>query len=364
MVPIHRVFVLAALLSACVAEPEVAPLPDLALTSHEKLIVDCAPFKQSRLYRPRANHIVVDASQDWQQILRLATAGTAVLLRDGVYQLTQPSVYLQPGVTVRGASGNRHKVQITGAGYQSRSQGFVLSGAGITIADLTISDFRDHAISVMAGADDAYVYNVHLNDIGTQHLKGNSGGMVRGVVACSSIGYSADGAVGDYNGAIDLHQAHHWHIARNYIYNITGDGSGCDVDVLCGNYTSGPAILVWNGSTHAAIYDNTIVDSFRNIALGLGRGHDGGWVADNHIVQTVAGDAGIELQTASNVLVERNTVVLKGSYPGAIEYRQSNNIVVRENAVSARPWDRGDNRSVYVSSNRLVKPDDVELTAD
>jgi hypothetical protein len=352
--------VLAVLLSGCVSEPEVQSAGSTWPTGYEKLITDCPAIDQSVLNRPRAAQIVVSASQDWQQILEAATENTEILLQDGVYQLTQRTIYLQPNITVRGASGNREAVQIVGSGYLSRGQGFMLSGERTTIADLTISNIRDHAVLILPGADEAYLYNLDLSDIGTQHIKASSGGNRNGVVACSSIGYSDQGAVGDYNGAVDLHEAHNWHIARNFIYNIRGDGSGCDVDIQCGRYTSGPAILVWNGSTDVSIYDNTIVDSFRNIALGLGRGHVGGWVADNLILQNNSGDAGIELQTARDVLVERNTVLLGGNYRGAIEYRQSSNILIRQNSVSVRPWDRGNNRSIYLFGNRVVEATSVE----
>ena len=110
-------------------------------------------------------------------------------------------------------------------------------------------------------------------------------------------------------------------------------------------------------SSSVAIYDNTIVDSFRNISLGLGRGFVGGIVAGNLIEQSQPGDAGIELQTATDVLVEDNTIILgDGVYPGAIEFRESSRIVVRNNQLTSTPWDRGNNSAISVYENTLVSP--------
>ena len=52
-------------------------------------------------------------------------------------------------------------------------------------------------------------------DIGTQHIKLTPGGTRDGIVACSSLGHSEGGAVGDYVNAIDLHGAIDWHIHDN-----------------------------------------------------------------------------------------------------------------------------------------------------
>jgi len=305
----------------------------------------CPAYTDSLLHRPRNNQINVNPDDDWQTIIEQASANTEILLADGDYYLTQYAVIIdQPNITVRGASGNRDAVQIFGRGYGPDGQGFMAFEQNITIADLTISDIRDHAISVhpLQGAARSHIYNVHLFDIGTQHIKGTSGtDSVDGVVACSSIGYTPDGVQGDYLGAIDVHNAVDWIVRDNYIYNINGDGSGCNVDKECGTYIYGaPAIYLWRDARGSTVERNTIVDSDRGIALGLGGGHDGGVVRNNFIFRPVAGDAGIELWTATNLLVEHNTVILGGSYPGAIEFRNTSNITIRNNLISVSPYDR------------------------
>ena len=88
-----------------------------------------------------------------------------------------------------------------------------------------------------------------------------------------------------------------------------------------------------------------------------GGGIVGGIVAGNLIEQSQPGDAGIELQTATDVLVEDNTIILgDGVYPGAIEFRESSRIVVRNNQLTSTPWDRGNNSAISVYENTLVSP--------
>lgn len=336
----------------------------------------CPSYSDSQLYRPRRHQITVGPQDAWESSISDARPDTEILLRDGEYLLSRTSVAIaQPNVTVRSASGNRDAVLILGLGYATPGQGFMIYRPGITIADISMINIRDHAISMnpAEGAGGSHIYNVHLTDVATQFIKGNSGAEnLNGVIACSSIGYTADGKMGDNIGAINIHNGVDWTIRDNYIYNITGDGSGCGVDSDCGNYESrAPAVNIYNHSRGSIVERNTIVDSFRGISLGLGDLHVGGAVRNNFIYQSVAGDAGIELWAARNVVVEHNTVILAGSYPGAIEYRDSVNLTIRNNLLSAVPLDRNGNSNITVegnisdaSVNDLVAPADPHLLPD
>lgn len=316
----------------------------------------CPPYSDSDIFRPRREQITVGPDDDWKRTIERAPENTTVLLKDGNYLLDDYAVLLHDNITLRSQSGNRHAVTIRGKGYKQLSEGLMIVGNNVTIADLSVTGIRNHAIAIKPaqGARIApYIYNVHLFDIGTQHIKGNQPGTRDGIVGCSLIGNTPDGIKGDYNGAIDLHAAVGWLLHDNVIYNIRGDGTGCEVDQDCGTYISGPAILVWNKAKDTVIERNYIFDSFRNIALGLGRGHTGGRIRNNIIIQVSPGDAGIELQTASDLLVEHNTVVLHKNYPGTIEYRDSSNLLIQHNLVSAVPFDRGDNRKITLVQNKV-----------
>jgi len=356
LIQIYRSCLLAALLSlvaGCLAEPDYGEPPDLT-RFNDTLTGECQPYTQSSIYRGRDNTLILNPQSDWIAAIENASPGTEILLDDGDYELNQYAVRVRSAVTIRSLNADRERVRIRGMGYDTNSEGFMILGNDITIADLSIADIRNHAVSVKpdTGAmQGLQLYNLDIRDIGTQHIKVSPGGARNGLIACSSIGYSAGGAVGDYNGAIDLHDTIDWTVRDNFIYNITGDGSGCIVDQDCGQYTSAPAILAWNGASGTRIIANTIVDSYRNIALSIGTSHTGGAILHNDIRQSMAGDAGIELFGVNDLVVEFNTVELSGRYPGTIEYRASNNLTITNNWLSRRPWNRGGNSSIEVSGN-------------
>ena len=306
----------------------------------------CPSYADSDLYRARATQVTVGPDDNWEAELTNAAPGTEILLTDGTYQMTRYAVYLDNAdITIRGASGNRDAVVIQGQGYGVGSEGLMVAAPRITIADLTMTAIRNHAISLKPapseGAEETHIYNVDLVDNGTQQIKGSNGGDNRGgVLACSSIGYTPGGVQGDYIGAIDLHSSSDWVIRDNYIYGVSGDGTGCEIDIDCGRYESShPAILLWSNSTNITVERNVIVDSIRGITLGLGQGFDIGTVRNNFFYMPAGGDAGIELYDASNVIVEHNTI-LSPDYQGAIEYGGSPNAVIRNNLISAPPLDR------------------------
>ena len=325
-------------------------------TSAKNRSANCPRFTDSEDYVQRQHSITIGPESDWATQIQQARPDTEILLLDGRYETDRYAILVGDQTTIRSASQNAESVTIVGQGYGINGEGLMIIGNDVSIADLSITQMRDHAIAIkpLQGAKQGTrIYNVHLYDIGTQHIKLNVGESDGGLIACSTIGYSDNGAKGDYNGAIDLHEASNWTIRDNTIYNIRGDGSGCNVDEDCGRYLSGPAILVWNNSENTRITRNRLFDNYRNIALGLGRGHKNGKIDYNLIVQSAAGDAGIELQTTTKTTVENNTVILSGTYPGAIEFRDSDNIAIRNNWITSDPHDRGSNRQISIQENTV-----------
>lgn len=344
---------LCCLLQACTTEPDIGEPPDLS-RFFDTTVGVCDRYDQSSLYRTRQNTQIVYPESDWIGSIERAAPGTEILFEDGNYQLDQYVLQVRSGLTLRSLNADPSRVQIYGMGYAVPSEGIRVVGNDVTIADISIRDFRDHGIVVNPGLGAQHglqLYNLDIKDIGTQHIKVNPPGARDGLIACSSIGYSEGAALGDYNGAIDMHATVNWTIRDNYIYNIEGDGSGCLLDRDCGQYISAPAILVWNGAVGTEVIGNTIVDSFRNIAFGLGTSHTGGSILHNTIYQSSPGDAGIELYGASNTIVEFNTVRLTGSYPGTIEFRGSDNLTITNNWLSNQTWDRGGNQNIQLSGN-------------
>jgi len=312
----------------------------------------CPPFELSREYRTPTKSTQVNPS-NWIEAVENAVVGEEILLQDGIYSLDRYAVVFNAPVTFRSASGNRESVIIEGQGYSENAEALMIMSDDVIIADLTVRNVRDHAISLQEGSARPVIYNVNLVDVGTQHIKGNRMGPF-GVIACSSMGYTEEISKGDYNSAIDLHAAVGWTIRDNYIYNIYGDGSGCAVDAECGIYYPGgePAILLWRDSRDNEILRNTIVGSHRGISLGLDTTYTGGVVEDNYLCRSevgkdgingfIEGDTGISLIGASHVEVTGNKVLFPGDYPGPIEVWKGKGITVYNNFTSKPIWNRGE----------------------
>ncbi len=323
----------------------------MAHTSAAESSSHCPAYSGSE-YAAAVSSVDADPSNWIAQIVN-APPGAEVLLADGVYQLDRYAVVFEKPLTLRSASGNREAVVIEGQGYGENAEALMIMADDVHIADLTVKNIRNHGISIKEGFARSVIYNVDLIDVGTQHIKGSRMGP-DGLIACSNIGYTTDVGPGDYNGAIDLHGAVNWTIRDNTIYNIWGDGSGCEVDINCGSYYpgGGPAILLWNDSRDNIVERNRIMGSFRGISLGLDTPYSGGVVRDNLVYLDVTGkegvegfiehDTGISLIGASNVIVEGNTVLLAGGYPGPVELQNVDNVIVRNNLISAPVWNRGD----------------------
>ncbi|MEM7256541.1 MAG: Ig-like domain-containing protein, partial [Pseudomonadota bacterium] len=360
----------------------------------------CPAYTSSPMHRTRANTLVVSANDpDWEYAIEAAPAGTEVLLEDGVYQLDKAeypdanTIFLSsPDVTVRSLSGNRDAVIIRGDGYpEKRSDvGFMVVAHGITIADLSIHEVQDHAVSMVPGLNGGevqatHIYNIHAYDTGTQHIKGNTGGINRqSVVACSLIGYSDGAVVGDYIGGVDIHAGVDVVVRDNYLYNITGEGTGCSAaDLKDCQHLSAPAIYM-NASDDSIVERNIIEDSYRGIALGLVGGHTGGIVRNNFVYlgdsfsytnelfpdANANGDSGISIHDSTDSIVEHNTVYLTGAPQGPIEVRGGAGHMLRNNLTNAPIWLRDGASSITQEGNietatlaDFVAPGDVHLSA-
>ncbi len=118
-----------------------------------------------------------------------------------------------------------------------------------------------------------------------------------------------------YTNGIDALGASAWVIRHNLIYGIK-----------CQNLAlAGPAILMWGDTSDTLVEGNTILDSSRGIHLGLLEGdHTGGLVRNNFVrwdpEASYAVDVGI-YTTSSGARILRNTVLIHGHYPNAIEVR-------------------------------------------
>ena len=235
--------------------------------------------------------------------------------------------------------------------------GVSVDAPDVTLADLTLRDFRAHAVQVRgeAGASRFTLHNALLQDTGQQLLKGSvSGARVYaddGVIACSEFRYTIS-APSDYTNGVDLLATRGWIIRDNHFSQIRGPATD--------GWKAGPAILVWVAAGDTRVERNVIVDSFRGIALGLtdephafarngerAYDHDGGLIRNNVVVNLNRwADEAIEANAAPDVRIEHNTVFVEGTTPWAIGVRfAASDALVRNNLTNRRIFLRDGGRA-------------------
>jgi hypothetical protein len=168
------------------------------------------------------------------------------------------------------------------------------------------------------------VHNARIVDSGQQFVKSNpgSGGVGNnfGVVEYSVFEYRTTDN-DNYTNGVDVHAGDGWIVRYNLFKNILSPvGAGL----------AGPAILMWNGSKNSVIEGNSFINVARGVALGLidkagGFDHQGGVIANNMFYRdpNLPHDVDVPIYVADSpgTRVYHNTLIARGSYFNAIEYR-------------------------------------------
>jgi hypothetical protein len=258
-------------------------------------------------------------------------SGQTISLTKGTYDLTgvAEALYVPEGIknwTIRGASDDRSSVVIKGDGMSGSVRfGFWVSNSpGGTIADLTIDGVRDHGIVANPGAHKLLVHNVRIVDSGDQFVKSNpneSGrGNDQGIVEYCVLEYRTTDN-DNYTNGVDVHGGKGWIVRHNLFKNLLSPPR---------QGLAGPAVLMWKGSRDSVIEGNTFVNVARGVSLGLsdeaeGHDHQGGVIRSNMFYRDARlssrVDVPILVADSPGTKIHHNTVVARGSYPNAIEYR-------------------------------------------
>jgi hypothetical protein len=166
-------------------------------------------------------------------------------------------------------------------------------------------------------------------DTGQQLVKGSLAAAQAaddGLVACSLFEYT-DHAPSDYTNGVDVLGGKGWIVRDNRFVRIRGPQDR--------RWSAGPAVLFWANSIDTVVERNVIIDSFRGIALGLMAGanalsrlgdgrfdHQGGVVRNNVLCNLNPwADEGIEVNSARDVQVDHNTVLVEGGPRWSISVR-------------------------------------------
>lgn len=298
----------------------------------------------------------VDSSAELYLRLGSASEGDTILLEDGVYRLGSSWAFKIDvrGLTIRGASGVRENVVVIGNGMHGKGQhGFYIDADDVTIADITVQEVRSHCIQLAPGRNRLHVMNCVLRNAGEQILKGaarkgtlpSRGSIVEG----SLFEYSSGLGPRYYIGGVDVHNGYGWIVRNNTFKNIRSPGERI----------AEHAIHFWRGSNGTLVERNLIINCDRGIGFGMGKsGHLGGVIKDNIVFHDGApgfNDVGIVLESSPGTKVVRNSIVLLGAYPNAIEYRfqTTRNVIITDNLVNKAIMVR-DGAEAVVKDNRTV----------
>jgi hypothetical protein len=310
----------------------------------------CAPWPP-----PEGPVIEVTPAQagSLKSIVEGAASGTTISLAPGTYDLSGsgPIHITTPGLTLRGASGDRDAV-VLDAGY-AVGEILLIAASDTAVVDMTLRRAMWHPIHAVGGESGdisgVVIYNVKVVDPGQQAIKINPSASKHyvddGLIACSwlELTDAGRGQIKDncYTGGIDAHSAWGWTIRDNSIRGF-----------WCPQGLSEHAIHLWVTSRDTLVERNDIRDCARGIGFGLGAngngnsrayaddpcpgkgylGHIGGeirnnmiWAGDPQLFASDYGfDSGVALEQACDAKVLHNTVVSLQQPFVSMEYRFPN----------------------------------------
>jgi hypothetical protein len=281
----------------------------------------------------------VPADRTLSSALSTAQVDDEIIIAPGTYTLTAYPSISAAGVTVRGASGNPADVIVQGLGMNvdpggATKEGFNLYANDITIKDLTVQEFFNHAIHFGVNIYRPKILNVITRNNGQQHIKGakyNYDGLIENTICEQTYVRTnmlpSDPRGEDYVGGIDLHGGSTFVIRDCIVRNIMGAGGDAD-----------GSIFAWNQSSNITVERCMVTGGNRAICFGNNSGGSLGYDVDGGIIRncfiyartgtptdpdepwTGNADIGIDLAHVRNVNVYNNTVwTNSGTYGRTIQ---------------------------------------------
>lgn len=286
------------------------------------------------------------------QAANLKKAAATILLDDGVYLLDVPALEIQcPGLVVRGGRGDRDAVTVRGPDEgpsASVANVFLVSANDVAIADLTLGYCRYHGIQVRGEppfhVSGLLVHNCRIVNCNQQFIKGSSSesdplGATDGRIEQNTFEFTSGWAYQSYTGGIDIHKGVNWIVRENLFRNLRVPAGQSGIAEHAVHFWKRCATCPQN----IVVERNWVVNCDRGIGFGLGGpegGHNGGTSAirNNMVFNDGSGphtDVGIGLESASDVRVDNNSVVVE-KYWAPMEYRfpGSTGLTFRNNLVN------------------------------
>jgi hypothetical protein len=299
-----------------------------------------------------ANEAELDAA------VAAAEPGDEIIVSPGTYYIWRPLWMHTPGVTLRGATGNRDDVVLHGTGMNTDgvNEGISVGASDVVIRDLTVKDFYWNGIHTRAenDADRIVIANVRTWNMGERHIKGSRDPfdaytmsddiLIENVHMLQTEERDHRGSP-DYIGGIDIMAAN-----RLVVRQIVAEG-------IRGHFNGGnAAIFLWNGITDVVVEKNRIYECAKGIALGNpsrsgvypgtgGGGQPGGHHARGGIIRnnmvrrgvwTDGNNIGLELASTRDIGVYHNTLYSDlASYFRLVSISHEGGIDTTENVVLA-----------------------------
>lgn len=288
----------------------------------------------------------------------------SIFLQDGLYNINRRLNLIGDGISISSTSGDRDAVILSGQGMKKRANVEVLFdiyGSDISISGVTMSSVGNHLVQVRGekNADNFSLINSVLRDSYEQMLKVSASQKLNspysdsGVVSNCLFEYSQGVGPQFYIAGIDAHRARGWVVKDNTFKHIASPSER----------VAEHAIHFWRSSSDITITGNTIIDSDRGIGFGLGAKQygDNGMLIEGNIIlhqntEHPYADAGIVIESASDVKIFNNFIYIKGRYPNAIEYRFDGtlNVMIEGNTVNKRFASRDGGRA-KILNNIIVR---------
>ncbi len=316
---------------ATVWQPDAPLLPStpyywkVQLFDNEELLVASPVWGFTTVSTVSEASIVVTSIEGLRNAIDRARTGgpKRIILQRGVYSVENSIILDVDGITVEGA-GSPSETVLQG---ESMSDGtnhiFLVRGHYVSIKNLTLQRVLTHAVQVQGelGNVGFLLANCVIRDTGEQMLKvsydpNHVENIARdGRVEDCLFEYTAASGPQWYIGGVDAHNARNW-IVRDCVFKNIRSPEFAPAEF---------AIHFWSDSRDTLVERNIIINCDRGIGFGLGdRGHWSGIIRNNMIFHdNLKGyaDVGIAAESAPEVHIYNNTILLLSDYPNAIEIR-------------------------------------------
>ena len=292
-----------------------------------------------------------------QSAISRLTPYTTILIEPGQYRLSQTLLLANADhITLRGATANPTDVVLTGAGDQGSPEagapsGLEIAAPNVTIANLTMTGFRDTAIAVSEGAVAPRLSNVVVGD--SAHLlrveSSALGAPGQGIIERSRF-VASDGAL--VLDGIAIGGGKGWVVRGNRFQGIRP------------REPNAATVRVDGNATAVVIESNLFLGCLREIAIGTEGGSGAAAIVRNNVIvrsgMDDAGDLSAPIQVTGDLptVIVQNTILTRGAADAAVSTGGSDTPAAIANNLTDAPIGLTGSRRATTSHN------DSAATAD